>query len=259
MNYKMTLAYDGSRYDGWQKQGNTDRTIQGKLEAVLSRLAGIPVEVNGAGRTDAGVHASGQTASFQMETELSGREVQDYLNHYLPEDIAVLSLEPAPPKFHARLNALGKRYRYQLAFGSAKPVFDRKYLYRVEEALDFDAISRAAKNMEGTHDFRSFCANRRMKKSSVRTIFRIGFEVNREMGRADLVFEGNGFLYHMVRILTGTLLEVGTGKKKPGDIEKILEARDREAAGFTAPPQGLFLENVWYSEERDEGHKRNYI
>ena len=249
MNYKMILAYDGARYDGWQKQGNTQRTIQGKLEAVLSRLAGCPVEVNGAGRTDAGVHARGQAASVRMKTDCSCCEIQEYLNRYLPEDIAVLSVEQAPERFHARLNAAGKRYRYQLAFGGRKPVFDRKYLYRVEEPLDFQAMRQAAGYLAGSHDFRSFCSLRRMKKSTVRTLFGIEILEDREQERADLIFEGNGFLYHMVRILTGTLLEVGSGKRRPEDLEKILEAGNREAAGFTAPPQGLFLEHVWYSEE----------
>ena len=249
MNYRMTLAYDGSRYDGWQKQGNTEKTSQGKLEAVLSRLAGCPVEVNGAGRTDAGVHALGQTASFRMKTECSCREIQEYANRYLPEDIAVLSLEEAPERFHARLHAAGKRYRYQLAFGSRKPVFDRKYLFRLEEAPDFGAMRQAARELEGTHDFRSFCSLRKMKKSSVRTIFRIGILEDFERERAELIFEGNGFLYHMVRILTGTLLEVGAGRRSPEEMRRILEAEDRGAAGFTAPPQGLFLEKVWYSEE----------
>lgn len=249
MNYKMILAYDGARYDGWQKQGNTERTIQGKLEGVLTRLEGEKVEVHGAGRTDAGVHARGQTASFHLSSGRDSHELLEAMNRYLPEDIAVLSLQLAPERFHARLNALGKRYRYQIGFGSRKPVFERKYLYRVEEALDFEAMERAARYLEGTRDFRSFCGSRRMKKSTVRTIFRIEQQVDPRQGRADLVFQGDGFLYHMVRILTGTLLEVGMGKRKPEEIPGILEARNREAAGFTAPPQGLFLEKVWYSEE----------
>ena len=252
MNYKMTLAYDGSRYDGWQRQGNTDRTIQGKVEAVLSRLAGQPVEVHGAGRTDAGVHARGQTASFRLDPARPCGDILDYLNRYLPEDVAVLTLERAPERFHARLSAVGKRYRYQLALGKCKPVFDRKYRYRVEEPLDFAAMERAARALEGTHDFRSFCANRRMKKSTVRTLFHIGLQADEPAGRADLIFEGDGFLYHMVRILTGTLLEVGLGRRAPEDMAAVLAAEDRARAGFTAPPQGLFLERVWYDAREPE-------
>ena len=153
MNYKMILAYDGARYDGWQKQGNTERTIQGKLEAALGRLTGETVELQGAGRTDAGVHARGQAASFHLASERDCRELLEELNRYLPEDLAVLSLERAPERFHARLNALGKRYRYQLAFGSRKPVFERKYLYREEKPLDFEAMEQAARYLEGTTRF----------------------------------------------------------------------------------------------------------
>ena len=225
------------------------RSVQGKLESVLTRMAGAPVEVHGAGRTDAGVHARGQTASFRLPGKRDCRELQAYMNRYLPEDISVVSVEQAPERFHARLSALGKRYRYQLAFGGRKPVFDRKYVYRVEEPLDFEAMGRAAALLEGTHDFRSFCANRRMKKSTVRTLFRAELSVEPGRERGDLIFEGDGFLYHMVRILAGTLLEVGTGRRKPEEMKEILEAKNREAAGFTAPPQGLFLEKVWYSEE----------
>ena len=149
----MILAYDGARYDGWQKQGNTERTIQGKLEAALGRLTGETVELQGAGRTDAGVHARGQAASFHLASERDCRELLEELNRYLPEDLAVLSLERAPERFHARLNALGKRYRYQLAFGSRKPVFERKYLYREEKPLDFEAMEQAARYLEGTTRF----------------------------------------------------------------------------------------------------------
>lgn len=246
MNYKMTLQYEGTRYDGWQKQGNTDRTIQGKLEQVLSRLAGEKVEVQGAGRTDAGVHALQQTASFRMDTELSEAALAEYINRYLPEDVAVTGLEQAPPRFHARLSARWKTYSYRLSFGPRKPVFDRKLVCCLEREPDFEKIRKAAEMLEGTHDFRAFCANKHMKKSTVRTIYEIRLQLCREEGRASICYSGDGFLYHMVRILTGTLLEIGWGKRRPEEIKEILESRDRSRAGFTAPASGLFLEEVGY-------------
>ena len=244
MNYKLTLQYDGSRYDGWQRQGNTANTIQGKVEAVLSRLAQAPVELHGAGRTDAGVHALGQTASVRLPDSLTPGQVMDHLNRYLPEDIAVTAVEEAPPRFHARLSAVGKVYRYQLRLGPVPDVFRRKYQYRVEEPLDLAAMERAAGYLTGKHDFRSFCGNRRFKKSTVREVFHIGVEVCGS--DLTLVYRGDGFLYNMVRILTGTLLEVGLGQRTPESMVDVLEARERTAAGKTAPAQGLVLQEVYY-------------
>ena len=244
MNYKLILQYDGSRYDGWQRQGNTANTIQGKVEAVLSRLAQSPVELHGAGRTDAGVHALGQVASVHLPLSLPAGEVMDYLNRYLPEDIAVTAARQAPQRFHARLSARGKVYRYQLRLGAVPDVFRRKYQYRIDQPLDLPAMEAAAAALTGTRDFRSFCADRRFKKSTVRTLEAVQFA--RRGADLDLTFQGSGFLYHMVRILTGTLLEVGLGKRAPEDMPAILAARDRSAAGFTAPAQGLVLVEVTY-------------
>lgn len=248
MNYKMTIQYDGTRYDGWQRQGNTPDTIQGKLEGVLSRMLGRDVEVQGAGRTDAGVHALGQTASFCAGEEPKGEGFLEALNGYLPEDIEVLSLEQAPERFHARLNAVRKTYRYRLALGGRKHVFARRYLWRIPGPLDVEAMEEAARALCGTHDFKSFCANRRMKKSTVRTLEEVVFSFDRETGILDISYTGNGFLYHMVRILTGTLIEVGQGKRSGQEMAQILAARDRQAAGFTAPPCGLTLISVEYGE-----------
>ena len=244
MNSKLTIQYDGSRYDGWQRQGNTANTIQGRLEAVLSRMAQGPAELHGAGRTDAGVHALGQVASVRLPDGCTPAQVMDYLNRYLPEDIAVTAVERAPERFHARLWASGKTYRYQLRLGGVPDVFRRKYQYRVEEPLDLAAMKAAAALLTGRHDFRSFCADRRFKKSSVRTLSAISFD--REGPDLSITFQGDGFLYHMVRILTGTLLEVGLGKRPPEDMPAILAAKDRSAAGFTAPAQGLTLVKVDY-------------
>lgn len=244
MNCKLTIQYDGSRYDGWQRQGNTDNTVQGKLEDVLSRFAGQPVELHGAGRTDAGVHAEGQVASVRLPGNPSPQEIQSYVNRYLPEDIAVTAAEEAEDRFHARLSAKGKVYRYSLRLGDTPNVFRRKYQYRVEEPLDIEAMGRAAQLLCGTHDFRSFCSNKRYKKSTVRTVWAIDIVEN---GRdVDIFFHGDGFLYNMVRILTGTLLEVGLGRRQAEEMPAILAALDRTAAGRTAPAQGLCLARVEY-------------
>ena len=244
MNVKLTIQYDGTRYDGWQRQGNTDNTLQGRLEGVLSRMVGKPVEIQGAGRTDAGVHARGQVASVHLPEGYTPQEVQNYLNRYLPEDVAVVEVVEVGERFHARLSATGKEYRYHISMGTVPDVFARKYQYRVEEPLDLAAMERAAGYLTGKHDFRSFCGNRRFKKSTVREVFHIGVE---ECG-SDLttIYRGDGFLNNMVRILTGTLLEVGLGQRTPESMVDVLEARERTAAGKTAPAQGLVLQEVYY-------------
>ena len=244
MNYKLTIQYDGSRYDGWQRQGNTDNTIQGKIESVLSRLVGESVEIHGAGRTDAGVHAEGQVASVKLPGKRSAAEVMDYLNQYLPEDIAVIAVEEADERFHARLTAVGKVYRYDIRLGSTPNVFRRKYQYRVEQPLDIAAMRQAAEHLTGTHDYRAFCSNKRYKKSTVRTVSAIDIQV--DGADMSITFRGDGFLYNMVRILTGTLLEVGLGERKPEEMPAILESLDRTRAGKTAPAQGLTLVQVEY-------------
>lgn len=244
MNYKLTIQYDGSRYDGWQRQGNTDNTLQGRLESVLSRLAGEPVEVHGAGRTDAGVHAEGQVASVRLPGTYSPREVKSYVNQYLPEDVVVTAVEEADDRFHARLSAKGKVYRYSIRMGDTPDVFRRKYQYRVAEELNVAEMRRAAELLCGTHDFRSFCSNRRYKKSTVRTVRAIELAV--KGADLDITFRGDGFLYNMVRILTGTLLEVGLGERQAEEMPAILAALDRTAAGRTAPAQGLCLVEVEY-------------
>ena len=245
-NIKLLIQYDGTRYSGWQSQEHTDQTIQGKLQAVLERMTGESIEVHGSGRTDAGVHARGQVANFKTHAQLSCEEILHYVNQYLPEDIAVLDAEDVDVRFHSRLNAAEKTYVYRIWNSSVPNVFERKYLYSMEEPLDVEAMRKAASLLCGTHDFKAFCSNKRMKKSSVRTVREIG--IRQQGAEIRLSFTGNGFLYNMVRILTGTLVEVGLHKKKPEDMPGILQSLDREQAGFTAPAQGLYLEQVVYGE-----------
>ena len=244
VNYKAILQYEGTRYRGWQTQGNTDNTIQGKLEALLTRMEGDPVEVHGSGRTDAGVHAAGQVINFRSSCGKSTSEIRDYMNQYLPEDIAVLSVEEAAPRFHARLNAVRKTYAYRIWNSPIQNVFERKILTQVEEPLDVEAMQKAATYLCGTHDYRAFCSLKKFKKSTVRTIESIRIEQNG--AKIEIFYTGNGFLYHMVRILTGTLTEVGLGVRKPEEMTEILESLDRSTAGRLMPPEGLMLMKVEY-------------
>lgn len=246
-NFCLMIQYDGTRYNGWQRQGNTSNTIQEKLEMVLERLYGEPVDLTGSGRTDAGVHAFCQIANFRIPRILSRytcQEIQQYFNEYLPQDIRILGVEKAEERFHARLSAVSKIYEYRIDCGSVANIFERRYLYRVEESLDLDRMQEAAGYLTGTHDFKSFCDNKQMKKSTVRTIHDITLELDHGILR--IRYHGDGFLYHMVRILTGTLLEVGMGDLMPSQIPGILDGRNRSLAGFTAPPQGLFLMDIYY-------------
>ena len=245
MHYKLVLQYDGTKLNGWQKQGNTDNTIQGKLEAILEKMYGEYVEIHGSGRTDAGVHALGQVANFHASEQFSTEEIQNTLNEYLSKDIRVLDVETVDERFHARLTAKGKTYEYRIDNGKIANVFQRKYTMREENPLDLTAMKNAAVYLLGTHDFKTFCANKKMKKSTVRTITAV--EIKENDGIVSIRYTGNGFLYNMVRILTGTLIEVGRGKRVPEDVKEIINAQDRGAAGFTAPAQGLFLVEVDYS------------
>lgn len=245
-NIKIVLEYDGTRYDGWQKQGNTGNTIQGKLEGILEKWAEVPIEVHGSGRTDAGVHAKAQTANFHIREEIcpSAEAAAEYLNRYLPEDIRVLSAEEVSERFHSRLNAKSKTYGYYVETSDKKGVFERKYVYGLGKQLDLTAMRAAAFLLTGEHDFKSFCANKKMKKSTVRNLESI---IIREEGtKVVFLYKGDGFLYNMVRILTGTLLEVGLGEKRPEEMKQILSACDRSFAGGTAPAEGLFLLQVDY-------------
>ena len=251
-NFCLILEYDGTRYNGWQRQGNTPDTIQEKLENILEHLYGEPVEIHGSGRTDAGVHALHQVANYRVPriiSRYSCQQIQDYFNDYLPQDIRVLAVEQMPERFHARLNATAKLYEYRIDCGKVSNIFQRKYLYRIEEPLNLQKMQEAAAHLTGTHDFRSFCANRHMKKSTVRTIYDITFE--EKDGLLYIRYLGDGFLYNMVRILTGTLLEIGLGDLLPSQIPAILEGLDRSLAGPTAPPQGLFLKDVFYGESQE--------
>lgn len=243
-NYRITVSYDGTRYKGWQVQKSTDDTIQGKLQKVIESICNHPVEVIGSGRTDAGVHAKGQIANFHMEGSFDEGELLTMINRYLPGDIAVTSLSLVDDRFHSRYNAKSKTYVYRINTSQMSNVFEHRFVYEYGQALDEDRMREAAGLLLGTHDFKSFCGNKKMKKSTVRTIYAI--DIERIGDEIKISYTGDGFLQNMIRILTGTLIEVGRGDKRPEDVTEILKAKDREVAGYTAPPQGLILEEVQY-------------
>ena len=244
-NIKVILQYEGTKYQGWQRQESTKNTIQGRLEALLTKMCGQKVEVDGSGRTDAGVHAYGQVANFHIDTKMSLSEIMDYMNRYLPEDIAVIDIKEMSERFHSRLNAKGKTYVYRVINGKVPHIFDRRYTYVVEEKLDMEAMEQAAGLLCGTHDFRAFTSNKRSRKSTVRTVDSITIEKKGDEIR--FTFKGNGFLYHMVRIMMGTLLEAGMHKTDEVQIEKLLMSGTRQEAGHLVPAKGLALVEVFYS------------
>lgn len=243
-NIRLLLQYEGTRYQGWQRQTSSDNTIQGKMETLLSKMCQEPIEISASGRTDAGVHAMGQVANFHTNSEMSTEEMLAYCNRYLPEDIAVVEVSEAAPRFHSRLNACGKCYCYRVINSDIPNVFWRRFAQEVPEKLDEDAMRRAAELLLGEHDFKSFTSAKKGKKSTVRRIDEIS--IVREGNLLSFTFVGNGFLHHMIRILMGTLLEVGMGKRTPESMNDILEACNREKAGPLVPAKGLTLMKVYY-------------
>lgn len=243
-NIRLLLQYEGTRYQGWQRQTSSDNTIQGKIETLLSKMCQEPIEISASGRTDAGVHAMGQVANFHTNSEMSTEEMLAYCNRYLPEDIAVVEVSEAAPRFHSRLNACGKCYCYRVINSDIPNVFWRRFAQEVPEKLDEDVMRRAAELLLGEHDFKSFTSAKKGKKSTVRRIDEIS--IVREGNLLSFTFVGNGFLHHMIRILMGTLLEVGMGKRTPESMNDILEACNREKAGPLVPAKGLTLMKVYY-------------
>lgn len=243
-NIKLLIQYEGTRYQGWQRQESSGNTIQGRLEKLLEQMCGEKIELQGSGRTDSGVHALGQVANFHTNCKMSTEEMLEYCNRYLPEDIAVVRVEDVGERFHSRLNARGKCYRYQVINSAVPDVFRRRYALEVPEKLDMEAMLMAAGLLRGEHDFKSFTSSKKGNKSTVRCVDEIS--ITRSGNLLTFTFRGNGFLYHMVRILMGTLLEVGMGKRSPGSVLEILEAKDREKAGYLVPAKGLTLVEVFF-------------
>ncbi len=243
-NIRLLLQYEGTRYQGWQRQTSSDNTIQGKLETLLTKMCKEPIEIAASGRTDAGVHAVGQVVNFHTSSEMTTEEILAYCNQYLPEDIAVIEVSEAAPRFHSRLNACGKCYCYRVINSNIPNVFWRRYALEVPEVLDLAAMRKASELLLGQHDFKSFTSAKKGKKSTVRRIDEITIEKEGDM--ITFTFVGNGFLHHMIRILVGTLLDVGMGKRIYESMEEILAACNREMAGPLVPAKGLTLMKVFY-------------
>lgn len=243
-NLRLEICYDGTRYKGWQRLPGEENTIQGKLEAALSRTLEEPVEISGSGRTDAGAHAMGQVANFHCENPMPCGDILSALRRYLPEDIGIWSCEEVSPRFHARLNARAKTYVYRVWNSENPCVFERRYVYQVPESLDMGAMQAACQAFLGSHDFTAFCANKHMKKSCVREIY--SFTVERIGQELRFTVRGNGFLYNMVRIMVGTVLEVGIRRRGAEEIPSLLTGCSREHAGYTVPAKGLCLMEVEY-------------
>ena len=242
-NIRLQICYDGTRYKGWQRLNGVEQTIQGKLEQTLAKILGDEIEISGSGRTDAGAHAMGQVANFHCESQMPCEEILSGLRRYLPEDIGIESCQEASPRFHARLNCRSKTYRYRI-WNSEKPcVFKRRFVYVMPEALDVDKMRQASRYLLGEHDFSAFCANKKMKKSTVRRMDDI--TITREGEELILSFTGDGFLYNMVRIMVGTLIEVGMNKRDADSIPTLFGGK-REDAGYLVPAQGLCLMEVNY-------------
>ena len=242
-NLRLDICYDGTRYRGWQRLSGDDNTIQGKLETALSRILGESIEISGSGRTDAGVHARGQVANFHCESTMPAYEILENLRRYLPEDIGIYSCRDVSERFHARLNAKEKTYRYRIWNSESPCVFDRRFVTAMPEELDLSAMKRAAIHFLGQHDFAAFCGNPKFKKSTVRFIRSL--EVARVGEEIQITVTGNGFLHNMVRIIVGTLVEVGRGQRDAESIPELFGGK-RAQAGFLAPPQGLCLMEVEY-------------
>lgn len=251
-NIKMLIEYDGSKYKGWQKQGNESNstnsrdvlTIQGKLESVLSIMTNEEISVIGCGRTDAGVHALNYTANFHTNSNMQTEKMAEYLYKYLPEDIQIKSIKDCSERFHSRYNALSKTYIYKINNSNRRNVFNRKYEYTVSENLNIENMLKAANYLIGTLDFQSFTTLKSKKKSTVKTIYSINISENSNL--IEIEIRGKSFLWNMVRIICGTLIEVGKGNLNPEDMETILLQKKRQEAGPNAPAHALFLKDVEY-------------
>jgi tRNA pseudouridine38-40 synthase len=274
-NVLLTIAYDGTDFCGWQKQPG-QRSVQGEVERALGIVCAQPIQINGTSRTDAGVHAYGQRANFSAEFSIPVEKIPMVINGIFASgisqktrkssgDIAVLAAEEVPEGFHARFNASGKKYIYRISNSNQPDPFQRDYCYQIGRTLDLTAMKQAAAYLIGTMDYKCFqAAGGKELESTVRTIYNARFPAiwQLEAGgtgseyesepKSGITFEiiGDGFLYNMVRIITGTLIEIGLGKKPPNEMQEIINSKDRRRAGHTAPPQGLYLAEIFYDRKK---------
>ncbi|WP_106768780.1 tRNA pseudouridine(38-40) synthase TruA [Paenibacillus faecalis] len=243
-NYKLTIQYDGGRYKGWQRLGNQENTVQGKIEKAISALVGQSVEIIGSSRTDAGVHAFAQIANFKINEQLSEAKIKKFLNHYLPEDISITNVTMVDERFHARYHAKSKTYLYKIWNEEYSHPFMRKYSMHVVKKLDIDRMKRACEYFIGEHDFTAFSNAKSKKKDTMRTIYSLDIEESE--GFIEIRVSGSGFLYNMVRKMIGTLIEIGLGEKEPEDVPAILLSKERGQTGGMAEACGLYLEKIYF-------------
>lgn len=244
-NIKLTVAYDGTDFHGFQVQPAL-RTVQGELEQAIHKLTGVTLQINGSGRTDAGVHARGQAVNFHTSSRIPVEKWPIAMNTVLPADVVIYAAEEVPPTFHSRYDAVGKVYIYQIDQSLSPDVFMRKYAWHVPYPLQLDSMREAASYFTGEHDFTSFCNVATPVKDKRRTIYDISVEPDQHILRIRV--HGSGFLWNMVRILAGTIVDVGKGRIAPKQIPEILSAADRTKAGVTAPAHGLTLDKVMYDK-----------
>lgn len=243
--YKIIVAYDGTCYHGFAKQNNAI-TIQETLETAIEKIIRQPIQIIGAGRTDTGVHAKRQCCIFEADTCISTKKLLFAINSKLPKDIVIKELEEAEPSFHPRFAAKRKTYRYQILNSKISDPFLFPYVYLFGFTLDIEAMKEASRYMIGEHDFKCFCSAGSTVQSTVRIIYDIHIKKKNDLIIVDIC--GNGFLYNMVRIIIGTLLQVGQGRLKPQEIQQIIKSKDRTLAGPTAPPQGLIMLEINYKD-----------
>ncbi len=243
-NYKLIIKYDGGRYKGWQRLGDSDSTIQGKIENVLTEMLQRRVEITGCSRTDAGVHAYFQVANFKIKEEIDEAEIKRYLNRFLPQDISVIKVERVPERFHARLNAKKKTYLYQICNEEHGDPFLRRYSMHISQELDIDAMRKAAAYFLGPHDFTAFSNARSKTKSMEREIYSI--EIIKTDGFIQIRICGNGFLHNMVRRMVGVMIRAGLGEIRPDSVPGLLLQKQRSDVGITAEACGLILESIEY-------------
>ena len=243
-NIKMYLQFDGSRYAGWQRLGDKDNTIQAKLEELLSKMASEEINVVGCSRTDKGVHAKSLVCNFFTNSNMTIKEIEDYINRYLPDDIVAFNLLEVEERFHSRYNAKSKFYRYTIDNNKYQDVFTRKFTTHIPEKLNLPAMQEAANMLVGNFDFAAFTTMKSKKKDAVRNILSI--KISRENNYIYIDFEGDGFLHNMIRIITGTLVRVGKRELTPMDVKSILESKDRSISGPMMESKGLCLMEVRY-------------
>lgn len=242
-NIMVEIEYDGTNYSGWQIQPNS-KTVQEEIMKALKILTGTDININGSGRTDAGVHANGQVANFLLESNIPVDRLPLALNSKLPKDISIIRAREVSMDFHARYSAIGKQYIYHIYNGRYRSALLRNYSYHVQYSLDYNMMLQGARLLIGTHDFKGFMSSGSSVEDTVRTIKKLDI-INKD-NSIYIHIEGDGFLYNMVRIIAGTLIEIGTGKRSLEQLKKALETKERTLAGHTAPPQGLFLNKVFY-------------